>query len=83
METKPAETVPTDVKSKAKSRRSSPAAKKAVIPKKLEIVRAKNGYGMEIQFEGGGQLPKELKGFWLNREDAERAIRLYQVTKGK
>ncbi|QZI86152.1 hypothetical protein PODOV061v2_0008 [Vibrio phage 172P1] len=38
---------------------------------------------MEIQFEGGGQLPKELKGFWLNREDAERAIRLYKVTKGK
>ena len=75
--TKPVETAPTGVKSKAKPRRST------VVAKKLEIVRAKNGYGMEIQFEGGGQLPKELKGFWLNREDAERAIRLYKVTKGK
>ncbi|CAH9015590.1 hypothetical protein VP275E431_P0008 [Vibrio phage 275E43-1] len=38
---------------------------------------------MEIQYEGGGQLPKELKGIWLCREDAEKAIKLYQVTKGK
>lgn len=51
--------------------------------KKLEIVRAKDGYGIEVQYEGGGQLPKELKGKWLNVQDAEKAIKLYMATKGK
>jgi hypothetical protein len=65
------------VAEKPKSRRSGAATKE------LEIVRAKDGYGLEIQFVGGGQLPKPLKGKWLNMGDAERAIEMYKITKGK
>ena len=51
--------------------------------KELEVVRAKDGYGIEIQYKGGGQLPDKLKGKWLSSQDAYDAIERYKKNKGK
>lgn len=51
--------------------------------KELEIVRAKDGYLIEVQYKGGGQLPKELKGKFMNEEQATKAIRMYLRKMGR
>lgn len=51
--------------------------------KELEVVRAKDGYLLEIQYKGGGQLPAELKGKWLNEAQAKERIAFYLDKRNK
>ena len=63
---------------KGASTRASTGGTKELVP-----VRGSNGLLIEIKYQDGGQLPKELSGKYLSMADAEYAIKRYKARKGK